>query len=162
MIEKQHAVVGQAQFPGPGQGSATHQGGSGAAVVGTAEGALPPQAGPLPQQPGQGMQLGDLQGLLVPQGPGLPQLALLGVLHSLIVTSLTATSLAVLPPGRSGLGAGLALGGTGLAASLVRLGFGAAGPVGSGRLLVLLAASTGTALVGCLLLAGGRRRQGVA
>jgi hypothetical protein len=99
--------------------------------------------------------------LLRPQVPGPPQLALLGVLHSLMVTSLTATSLAVLPPGRSGLGAGLALGGTGLAASLVRLGFGAAGPVGSGRLLVLLAASTGTALTGCLLLAG-RRRRGVA
>ncbi len=100
-------------------------------------------------------------GLLLPQGPGLPQLALLGVLHSLVVTSLTATSLTVLPMGRSGLGAGLALGGTGLAASLVRLGFGAAGPVGSGGLLVLLAASTGTALVGCLLLAG-RHRRGVA
>ena len=99
--------------------------------------------------------------LLLPQGPGLPQLALLGVLHSLVVTSLTATSLTVLPPGRSGLGAGLALGGTGLAGSLVRLGFGASGPVGSWRLLVLLAATTVTALVGCLLLAGGRRRQGV-
>jgi hypothetical protein len=100
-------------------------------------------------------------GLLLPRGPGLPQLALLGVLHSLVVTSLTATSLTVLPTGRSGLGAGLALGGSGLAGSLVRLGFGAAGPVGAGRLLVLLAASTGTALVGCLLLAG-RHRRGVA
>lgn len=99
--------------------------------------------------------------LLMPQGPGLPQLALLGVLHSLLVTSLTATSLAVLPPGRSGLGAGLALAGTGLAGSLVRLGFGATGPVRSERLLVLLAVSTGTALVGCLLLAG-RRRRGMA
>jgi hypothetical protein len=99
--------------------------------------------------------------LQLPQGPGLPQLVLLGVLHSLVVTSLTATSLAVLPPGRGGLGAGLALGGTGLAASLVRLGFGATGSVGSGRLLVLLAVSTGTALAGCLLLAG-RRRRGLA
>lgn len=99
--------------------------------------------------------------LLQPQGPGLPQLALLGVLHSLVVTSLTATSLTVLPPGRSGLGAGLALGGTGLAGSLVRLGLGAAGPVGSATLLVLLGASTGAALVGCRLL-GGRQRRGVA
>ncbi|MBM5822293.1 MAG: hypothetical protein FJ082_07520 [Cyanobacteria bacterium K_Offshore_surface_m2_011] len=99
--------------------------------------------------------------LLLPRGPGWPQLALLGVIHSLVVTSLTATALTVLPPGRSGLGAGLALGGTGLAASLVRLGFGAAGPVGSGPLLALLAAGTGSALVSCLLLAG-RHRRGMA
>ncbi len=99
--------------------------------------------------------------LLLPRGPGIPQLVLLGVLYSLVVTSLTATALTVLPIGRSGLGAGLALGGTGLAGSLVRLGFGAAGPVGSGRVLVLLAASALSALVGCLLLAR-RLRQGVA
>ncbi len=83
----------------------------------------------------------------------------LGLIHSLVVTSLTATALAALGPQGSGLGAGLALGGFGLAGSLSLLRFGASGPVGLSNLLALLAASTAAALGGCLLLEGLRRRS---
>jgi uncharacterized membrane protein AbrB (regulator of aidB expression) len=96
--------------------------------------------------------------LVVPHALRPLRQPLLGVIHSLVVTSLTASSLASLPPRWSGLGAGLALGGTGLAASLVRLRFGSAGPVLPQTLLSLLAVTTVAALVGCLLLERLRRR----
>jgi hypothetical protein len=86
-------------------------------------------------------------------------LPLLGLIHSLVVTSLTATSLASLTPRWSGLGAGLALGGVGLAGSLSLLRFGSAGAVQPPVLLLLLTATTAAALGGCLLLELLRRRS---
>jgi MFS family permease len=79
-------------------------------------------------------------------------LPLLGLIHSLVVTSLTATALAWLTPRSSGLGAGLVLGGTGVAGSLSLLRFGSTGPVQLPALLLLLAVTTAAALGGCLLL----------
>ncbi len=76
----------------------------------------------------------------------------LGLIHSLVVTSLTAMALAALGPQGSGLGAGLALGALGLAGSLSLLHFGASDPVGLSDLLALLAAATAAGLGGCLLL----------
>jgi hypothetical protein len=83
----------------------------------------------------------------------------LGLIHSLVVISLTATALATLGPQGSGLGAGLVLGGSGLAGSLSLLHFGSSGPVRPGELLALLGAATAVALAGCLLLEGLRRRS---
>lgn len=96
--------------------------------------------------------------LALPSGFEPVLLPLLGLIHSLVVTSLTATSLASLTPQWSGLGAGLALGGTGLAGSLSLLQFGSTGPVPLKALLLLLAVTTTAALGGCLWLELLRRQ----
>ncbi|MCP9800157.1 MFS transporter [Synechococcus sp. RedBA-s] len=71
----------------------------------------------------------------------------LGLAHSLVVTSLTATALATLPASRTGLGAGLVLGGVGVAGTLLSLVFNGGGPVAAGPLLAVVAVATALALV---------------
>ncbi len=90
--------------------------------------------------------------LLLPSAFAPPLLPLLGLIHSLVATSLTALSLAALPPEWGGLGAGLVLGGYGLAASFCLLRFGAVGNPGVTAVLMVLACSGALALAGCLLL----------
>jgi hypothetical protein len=90
--------------------------------------------------------------LLLPAGLLPPLLPLLGLIHSLVLTSLTAIALATLPPAWGGLGAGLVLGGSGLAGSLTLMGFGAGATLEAAPVLRLLALSGVVALVGSLLL----------
>lgn len=97
--------------------------------------------------------------LALPSGFEPVLLPLLGLIHSLVVTSLTATSLASLTPHWSGLGAGLVLAGSGLAGSLSLLRFGSSGPLLPPPLLALLASTSVVALGGCLLLERLRRRS---
>jgi hypothetical protein len=97
--------------------------------------------------------------LALPSGFEPVLLPLLGLIHSLVVTSLTATSLAALTPRWSGLGAGLVLAGSGLAGSLSLLRFGSSGPLPPPSLLALLATTSVVALGGCLLLERLRRHS---
>lgn len=86
---------------------------------------------------------------LVVLGPAVIRpalLPLLGLAHSLVATSLTAAALATLPATSAGLGAGLVLGGSGAAGTLLSMVFTSDGPVAAGPLLVVLAAATGLAL----------------
>lgn len=76
----------------------------------------------------------------------LPLLPLLGLAYSLVATSLTAMALATLPAGFAGLGAGLVLGGSGGAATILSLAFGGSGTVAVAPLLVVVALATGVAL----------------
>jgi hypothetical protein len=96
--------------------------------------------------------------LALPSGFESVLLPLLGLIHSLVVTSLTAASLALLTTHWSGLGAGLVLAGSGLAGSLSLLRFGSTGAVPLKALLLLLALTTTAALGGCLWLELLRRQ----
>jgi hypothetical protein len=78
--------------------------------------------------------------------------ALFGLIHSLVLTSLTAIALATLPPAWGGLGTGLVLGGSGLAGSLTLLRFGAGATLAVAPVLPVLALSGAVALVSSLLL----------
>ncbi|MCX5931350.1 MAG: hypothetical protein NTW83_05865, partial [Cyanobacteria bacterium] len=87
---------------------------------------------------------------LVVLGPAVMRpalLPLLGLAHSLVATSLTAAALATLPATSAGLSAGLVLGGSGAAGTLLGLVFTSARPVAAGPLLVVVAAATALALV---------------
>ncbi len=76
----------------------------------------------------------------------LPLIPLLGLVHSLVSTSLTATALATLPATSAGLGAGLVLGGVGAAGAVITLICGDGGSVALAPLLALLAGATAAAL----------------
>jgi hypothetical protein len=97
--------------------------------------------------------------LLLPSALIQPLLPLLGILHGLLFTALTALALSTLPPAWGGLGVGLVLGGSGLAGSLSLLRFGAGGALPAGPVLAVLAFSGGLALAGCALLPTGQRRD---
>ena len=60
-IEKQHAVVGERELPGTGDGTAPNQGGGRTAVVGAAKGALLHQPAPFHQKPQDRVDPGDLE-----------------------------------------------------------------------------------------------------
>jgi MFS family permease len=86
---------------------------------------------------------------LVVLGPAVMRpalLPLLGLAHSLVATSLTAAALATLPATSAGLGAGLVLGGSGAAGTMLSMVFTSDGPVAAGPLLAMLVAATGLAL----------------
>ncbi len=97
--------------------------------------------------------------LLLPSALLQPLLPLLGILHGLLFTTLTALALSTLPPAWAGLGAGLVLGGSGLAGSLSLLRFGADGALSAGPVLVVLAFSGVLAMAGCALLPQEHRRE---
>jgi hypothetical protein len=97
--------------------------------------------------------------LLLPSAGIPPLLPLLGFLHSLLFTALTALGLSTLPHAWGGLGAGLVLGGSGLAGSLSLLHFGPGGAIAAGPVLVALAGCGGLALAGCVLLPQGLQRD---
>jgi hypothetical protein len=90
--------------------------------------------------------------LLLPGRFVVPLLPVLGVVHGALLTSLTATSLATLPSTWSGLGAGLALGGSGLAGSLFLLEFAAPASPSVASVLGALVLAAAVALLGCRLL----------
>jgi hypothetical protein len=87
--------------------------------------------------------------LVLPPGLVPPLLPLLGVLHSIVLISLTSLALASLPAAWSGLGAGLVLGGSGLAGSLSLLFFGASGPAATSSFLAVLLVGGVVALLAC-------------
>ena len=60
-IQKEHAAVGEGQFPRSRCAAAPQKGGAGAAVVRAAEGARADQSALLLQFSGHGIELGDLQ-----------------------------------------------------------------------------------------------------
>ncbi len=87
--------------------------------------------------------------LVLPAGWIPVLLPLLGCLHAIVLISLTAIALASLPPAWSGLGAGLVLGGTGVSASVLALGFGTSGPLVAPPQLAVLVVSGAVALAAC-------------
>jgi hypothetical protein len=97
--------------------------------------------------------------LVIPSVLLQPLLPLLGILHGLLLTALTALALSTLPPAWAGLGAGLVLGGSGLARSLSLLRFGSGGALAAGPVLVVLVGCGVLALAGCALLPGHRWRR---
>jgi len=97
--------------------------------------------------------------LVIPSVLLQPLLPLLGILHGLLLTALTALALSTLPPAWAGLGAGLVLGGSGLAGSLSLLRFGSGGALAAGPVLVVLVGCGVLALAGCALLPGHRWRR---
>ena len=103
------------------------------------------------------LSIGLVLALLLPRGAFHALTPLLGVLHGLLFTALTALALSTLPPAWGGLGAGLVLGGAGLASSLSLLRFGSGRTLTSGPVLAVLVLSGGLAMAGCALLPQAQR-----